>query len=363
MFQITFWKHAQLYFPCFQCFVHVSTAYSNFPQRIIEEKVYDFPIPLEDMKSIIENLKDEDVSERTPSIINPWPNTYTFTKALTESMIKSISEDLPITIFRPSVVMSTHSDPVAGWSDNLNGPCGICLGIISGVLKVMPSDYSDSTANLVPVDMCVAGMIAAAWDVAENEKLRTPENIPVYNYACDANTKPCGWLELMKISARHGRNYQKNPSNIFILYTRIFILNWVLTMLFHTIPAFMIDTVSSLRGKKARLSRMHKNLQKAFVLLSPFYTNSWTFIDDNIVQLWKKMDQTDKELFPLSLERVDWNAYFVDFIRGLREQYPFEPSVSFSGFSFFFNFLKTSLVFFACTTVASAIANYYRIIS
>lgn len=36
-------------------------------------------------------------------IIGPWPNTYTFTKALTESMIKEIGSGLPLGIFRPGI--------------------------------------------------------------------------------------------------------------------------------------------------------------------------------------------------------------------------------------------------------------------
>lgn len=32
-----------------------------------------------------------------------WPNSYSFSKALTESMLKEEAQDLPLAIFRPSV--------------------------------------------------------------------------------------------------------------------------------------------------------------------------------------------------------------------------------------------------------------------
>lgn len=32
-----------------------------------------------------------------------WPNTYTFTKALAESLVKEECVDLPVGIFRPSI--------------------------------------------------------------------------------------------------------------------------------------------------------------------------------------------------------------------------------------------------------------------
>lgn len=37
------------------------------------------------------------------SLISRWPNTYTFTKALTEDHIRSKNEGLPMGIFRPEI--------------------------------------------------------------------------------------------------------------------------------------------------------------------------------------------------------------------------------------------------------------------
>jgi len=37
------------------------------------------------------------------SVSVDWPNTYTFTKALAENMILTNDNQLPISIFRPSI--------------------------------------------------------------------------------------------------------------------------------------------------------------------------------------------------------------------------------------------------------------------
>jgi hypothetical protein len=42
------------------------------------------------------------------SILKKWINTYTFTKAMAESMIKEISDELPIGIFRPAIGNRTN---------------------------------------------------------------------------------------------------------------------------------------------------------------------------------------------------------------------------------------------------------------
>ena len=38
-------------------------------------------------------------------VIDPWPNTYSFTKAVAESLIETHGKNLPISIARPSVGM------------------------------------------------------------------------------------------------------------------------------------------------------------------------------------------------------------------------------------------------------------------
>ena len=57
-------------------------------------------------------------------ILRNLPNTYSFTKALAEALVNEavLKENLPAMILRPSIVIPTYVDPIAGWTDNLNGP-------------------------------------------------------------------------------------------------------------------------------------------------------------------------------------------------------------------------------------------------
>jgi fatty acyl-CoA reductase len=61
------------------------------------------------------------------------------------------------------IVMSTWKDPIPGWIDNSNGPTKIPVGASLGMLR---SSYVDRklVADLVPVDMVVNAIIAAAWE-------------------------------------------------------------------------------------------------------------------------------------------------------------------------------------------------------
>lgn len=105
------------------------------------------------------------------SILGKWPNTYTFTKALAEDVVRLNGRNLPIGLFRPAIITSSVKEPVVGYIDNLYGPTGVVYGAGTGVLRTMHCDR-DVVANIVPVDMTVNALIAASWDVAVNREIR-----------------------------------------------------------------------------------------------------------------------------------------------------------------------------------------------
>lgn len=102
-------------------------------------------------------------------MIGAWPNTYTYTKALAEDVVRRNSEGLPVGVFRPAIVTSSAKEPLVGWIDNLYGPTGVVAGAGTGVLRTMHCNR-DINANIVPVDYCVNALIAAAWDVYHHYK-------------------------------------------------------------------------------------------------------------------------------------------------------------------------------------------------
>nr|CAD7450098.1 unnamed protein product [Timema bartmani] len=95
-------------------------------------------------------------------IIDTWPNTYTFTKAIAENIIRKTASDLPIAIVRPSQVTGTLKEPVCGWIDNVNGPNGAAAGYFAGLLRTGVS-HAETKLNIIPVDMVANCIIAAAF--------------------------------------------------------------------------------------------------------------------------------------------------------------------------------------------------------
>lgn len=90
-----------------QVFAYISTAYSHCPRDQIEEKFYDAPMDPEFWLKMLDHCtssKDREIVEMMePHITDPWPNTYTYTKALSEGLVQKYSDRLPIVVIRPSI--------------------------------------------------------------------------------------------------------------------------------------------------------------------------------------------------------------------------------------------------------------------
>jgi len=84
-----------------------------------------------------------------------WPNTYTFTKSLGESILARHGRDLPIAIVRPSIVESSERLALYGWNEGINtsGPLSYLLGhgISASFLRTTKVSRRDS------VDMVCRG--------------------------------------------------------------------------------------------------------------------------------------------------------------------------------------------------------------
>ena len=80
-----------------------------------------------------------------------WPNTYTFTKSLGESILAREGRDLPISIVRPSIVESSERTPFTGWNEGINtsGPLSYLLGTN---FRQLPSNER-KCLDVIPVDM------------------------------------------------------------------------------------------------------------------------------------------------------------------------------------------------------------------
>ncbi|XP_050422291.1 fatty acyl-CoA reductase wat-like [Adelges cooleyi] len=317
---------------CLKAFVHISTAYCNCAGRTaVDEIFYDLPISGDDLMKVMDSLSDDYIDKVTPKILDKWPNTYAFTKAIGEGEILKYGKGLPLGVVRPSMIIATANEPVRGWINNVYGPTGVVAAVGVGLLRTMCAD-PNTYADCVPGDFVSNAVIVSAWDI--NNKWKSHKNTnswevesagdktfstPIYN-CVSTTTNPFTWGEFATFNQRHGLEV---PSTQIIWPYMLKLTGSkteyaVLSFLGHTVPAHVVDSLAKLMGKPPRLVDAYKKIHKFVDVISFFSLKSWTFYDTNTRNLISAMSDQDKTLFDFDVAKIDWDDYFKYHIRGIR---------------------------------------------
>ncbi|XP_044735576.1 putative fatty acyl-CoA reductase CG5065 [Chrysoperla carnea] len=335
-----------------EVFLYISSAYSNCPWKYVEEKIYDYPntITWDRLASIVEILNENELDTLTPHLLGNWPNTYCFSKAMTETMLKeSIDNKFPVVILRPGIVISTAYEPVKGWADNWQSPTGIIAAFYTGYLKTMLINRKAET-NLIPADMCAHAAIAAIWDGTKNRSSK--ELLRIYNYALPE--KFFTWGNLMDYVITLNKKYPISGGIglWFIVCNTSRLKNNILQLFLHTIPAYMIHGLLVLMGQQPKIIRQYRRNQKQVDVVAYFCSQEWKFENKNITALWDRLSDADKRIFKFSLKDIDWDSFMEVYILGVRK-YLFKEDESTIPYAkkrrqMYVNFLNHSVLRFLC---------------
>ena len=244
-----------------------------------------------------------------------WPNTYTFTKSLGESVLSLHGRDLPIAIVRPSIVESSTDSPFTGWNEGINtsGPLSYLLGTN---FRQLPTNER-KCLDVIPVDMVSRGMTLIAAALVSRRHAR------VYQLATSA-INPVNMARSIELTGlAHRKHYR----------TRQGIEHW-LKVKFETIPVSkqryerlsipMQKAVVSrinraagiLRMKKPPLARQERDLlraEKLIELYEPFILhNEQVFESENARLLSALLSPEERQLFEFNPESIDWWDYWIN---------------------------------------------------
>ncbi|XP_065204446.1 fatty acyl-CoA reductase wat-like isoform X1 [Planococcus citri] len=303
--------------------MYISTAYSFCPHSEIEEKFYDMPADYIDVINKVTKMNDSEVNFETPKILGEWPNTYSFTKALAECVVKNESQDLPIGLFRPTIIISTYQEPVRGWIDNVYGPIGSFLAAITGILHVFEATYDKNCLDMVPVDLVINGLICATKATAEKyEKLKSEKkdvDIPVYIYS-SGTQNPITYGEFEHRYSHFSLEWPTIKAVWYysVIFTDNKYLFRILSFLMHTIPAYFLDFLSCLVGEKPVLTEIYEKMNHVLEITAYFRARHWVFKNNNIQELWQKLSNEDKQLFFFNMADFSWEYCLQAMGLGLR---------------------------------------------
>lgn len=244
-----------------------------------------------------------------------WPNTYTFTKSLGESILARHGKGLPIAIVRPSIVESSQYSPFSGWNEGINtsGPLSYLLGTN---FRQLPSN-AKKCLDIIPVDMVCRGMtlIAAALIARKNARM--------YQLAT-SGINPCDMGRSIELTGLAHRKHYRSQQGIE---------HW-LKLKFETIPVSkqryerlsipMQKAVVSginraaekLRFKKSPLAKAERDLNRAEKLIElyePFILhNEHVFECENARLLSAALSEDERAVFAFEPEAIDWWDYWIN---------------------------------------------------
>ena len=300
-----------------ECLIHVSTAYANCNRDEVGEVVYDPPLQPSKLVDAVEWMGTDHLDVLTGKLIGSRPNTYTYTKALAECLFAEETKGMRTAIVRPSIVGASWNEPLPGWVDNLNGPTGLVAASGKGLLFVMKGDQH-SIADIVPVDIVTNAMIAVAWHTASLAE--APDEPTVYNVTTG------------QINKLTWGNFQTHVKETFMEYpctdvlkvpnprlTRSAVWRDTCWFLEQMVPAYTMDAVFRLTGRKPMFVRMQDRLSKATKTLEFFTSHEWNFQNDNLFALMSKMSEADKAQFCFDPRRIEWKKYINNYCLGIQQ--------------------------------------------
>ncbi|KAH8300923.1 hypothetical protein KR044_004715 [Drosophila immigrans] len=345
-----------------KAFIHVSTTYSNPTELEVEERIYP---PYADWRTTIKLAESYDAE--TLNIYNLkcvrefcificivyysiccvshrygnfQPNTYTFTKSLAEHVVNDYKDQLPISIFRPSIVISTLEEPVPGWADNFNGPTGMLVACGVGILRSQNCDPY-IVADFVPADVVVRGLIIAAYKYLKAPPVKE-QPIDVVNCAT-ANISPITMGQVIEIGKRYIRQnpFEKTlwlPGGSITLCPVLHFVRVSLALLLraknpreinrnrlqfitmHIMMAIVVDTLLRLSNEKPFLLKLQRRIFAAFQALQVFAVTEWHFQNINFRALHEMVEPKEIATFGfLQHSNINYVEFFQNGIRGAKE--------------------------------------------
>jgi thioester reductase-like protein len=244
-----------------------------------------------------------------------WPNTYTFTKSLAESLIGKRGAGLPIAVVRPAIVETSVAKPFPGWNEGINTSASLSY-LLGTYFRQLPSNES-KRLDIIPVDAVCAGMTLIAAAVMERR------HEPLYQLATSV-TNPCDMgrsIELTSLAHRkHYRAQEGLESWLRLRFDAIPVSKSRYNRMSAPAQKAIVKSIqrimSPLPLRKAPLAKTERNLErveKLIELFEPFILlNEHDFAADNIEKLSHALLPEERETFGYDTRSLDWWEYWIN---------------------------------------------------
>jgi thioester reductase-like protein/phosphoserine phosphatase len=244
-----------------------------------------------------------------------WPNTYTLTKSLAESLIAQHGAGLPIAIVRPAIVETSVAKPFLGWNEGINTSASLSY-LLGTYFRQLPTNES-KRLDIIPVDAVCSGMTLIAAAVMERRQ------DAMYQLATSV-TNPCDMgrsIELTSLAHRkHYRAQEGLESWLRLRFDAIPVSKTRYNRMSAPAQKAIVKSIqrvmSPLPLKKAPLVKTERSLErleKLIELFEPFILlNEHDFAAENIEKLSYALVPEEQEVFGYDTRSLDWWEYWIN---------------------------------------------------
>jgi long-chain acyl-CoA synthetase len=243
-----------------------------------------------------------------------WPNTYTYTKCLAESLIAKYGAGLPIAIVRPAIVETSVTKPFRGWNEGINTSASLSY-LLGTAFRQLPSNER-KRLDIIPVDAVCDGMTLIAAALVERR------HDPLYQLATSV-TNPCDMGRCIELTTLgHRRHYRAQEGLEYWLRLRMDAIPVskarynrmsapAQRMILRSIQAIMAPL--PVRKPLAKAERILERVEKLIELFEPFILhNEHDFIADNVEKLSQALVPEEREVFGYDTAGLDWWDYWIN---------------------------------------------------
>jgi hypothetical protein len=247
-----------------------------------------------------------------------WPNTYTLTKGLAESLIQKFmaaSPQIPIALVRPAIVESSIEKPFLGWNEGINTSASLSY-LLGTYFRQLPTNER-KCLDIVPVDLVCRGMTLVA--AALTQKC----NAPVYQIASSV-TNPCNMRRSIELTGLGHRKYYRAQNGfghrMKIKFDAIPVSKARYEKLSAPAQKAIVQainrTVEPIPFVKPPLARQERELDKVIKLIAlfePFILhNDHIFEASNIERLAVALPEEERADFGYDAGSLDWWDYWIN---------------------------------------------------
>jgi len=244
-----------------------------------------------------------------------WPNTYTLTKSLAESMIARHGAGLPIAVVRPAIVETSVAKPFVGWNEGINTSASLSY-LLGTYFRQLPTKES-KRLDIIPVDSVCAGMTLIAAAIIERK------HDPLYQLATSV-TNPCDMgrsIELTSLAHRkHYRAQEGLESWLRLRFDAIPVSKTRYNRMSAPAQKAIVKSIqrimSPLPLKKTPLVKTERSLErleKLIELFEPFILlNEHDFASDNVEKLSFALVPEERAQFGYDTRSLDWWEYWIN---------------------------------------------------